>query len=106
MTRNDRRSENPIGAFADVNLDEAVLLAVDERPIYLTHRYREGLDADPLRTGLVGIQSDVGDLGIGIRARRDGERAQALAAEKERVLNDDACRCVGGVRKAAFQANV
>ena len=52
------------------------------------------------------VGADVRDLGIGVRAPRDDQRARALAAEEQRVLDDDARQRIGGVGELERRADV
>ena len=52
------------------------------------------------------VQPDVGDLGRGVGAPRDGERARLPAAEEERVGEHDARQRVGHVRELEARGDV
>jgi hypothetical protein len=52
------------------------------------------------------VHSDVSDFGIGVSAPRNRERAGLLAAEEERVLNDDASQGIRHVRELEARAYI
>ena len=106
MTGDNGRAENPVGPFPDMDLHEAGLLAVGDRAMHVVHRYGEGSHRDVLIARLADVEADVGDLGIGVGAPRNRQRAQSLATEEQRVPNYNACRSVGGMRELLLQAGV
>ena len=89
-----------------MHLDEALLLAVDDRAIDLAERPHERVDGDPLGGGVVLVEPHVRDLGVGVRAPRDRQRREALAAEEEGILNHDARGEIRDVRELGLQTDV
>ena len=93
--RDDGAAEQPAAVVVDAH--EAVGLLVDDCAIDLRQRNRDRLPV---------VGADMRDFRIGVRAPRDDERAGALAAEKQRVLDDDPRQRVGGVRELERRADV
>ena len=60
----------------------------------------------PRRSRVALVEADVGDLGIGVGAPGHVQGAEPLAAEEERVLDDDAGGEVGGVGELPVHADV
>ena len=106
MPRNERRPQDRVGALPRVDLEEALGLAIEEGAVALRLLDRVRVDGHALRLGVLRIQTHVRDLGVGIGAPRDRERAGALAPEEERILDDDARGCVGGMRELEAGGNV
>src|SRR5689334_8038496 len=79
MTSDDSRTEHPIGAFFDVDLDEAGVLAVGDGAIDIVHRDRESLHWNTLSIRLAHVQAYMGDFGIGERAPRNDLLTPAFA---------------------------
>src|SRR6266849_3838771 len=57
-------------------------------------------------TAIARLEADVGDLGVGVRAPRDGEGGVLLAPEEERVLDHHPGRRVGRVGELLGHADV
>ena len=74
--------------------------------MHIVHRYREGPHGDVPIARFADVEADVGDLGIGIGAPRNRQRAQAPVAERQGVMHGDACGCVGGVGELVLQTSV
>src|ERR1700681_1608638 len=97
MAGDNRRAENPVSPFLDVDLHEADFLTVGDRTMHVMHRYGEGSHRDILIARLANVKADVRDLGIGVGAPWDRQRAEPPPAERQRVVHGDARGSVGGV---------
>ena len=83
MFGDEGRPKDAVGAVLDVHLDEPVILPVENCPVHVGELYNEGPDRNTFRLGVLLVHADVGDLGIGIGAPGDGERAGLLPHERE-----------------------
>src|SRR5258708_7134613 len=83
----DRGSEDAVAALPKVNLDQPFRLPVEQRAVDVLELLNDRVDFQTFIARVFFIEPDMGDLWIGVRAPRDREAAQALSAEKERVLD-------------------
>ncbi len=77
----ERRPEDLVRSFLNVNLQKALFLAVEDSPVHVRKLQGEGLHGDAPFDGVILIQPYVGDLRVGVGAPRDGQRASPRSSE-------------------------
>src|SRR5262249_5323685 len=82
VASDNRRPEDAVGAFPDMNFNESSFLTIDNGPVYLPQGNSKRVDVESLFLGVVWVHTDVSDLRVGIRAPGDGEGAEFFASEK------------------------
>jgi hypothetical protein len=102
----DGGAHDLVRALAQVHLDEALLLVVDDGAIHLGQRAHQGVDGEAALLRLPSGETDVRDLWIRVGAPRDGEGGEPLASEEERVLDHRARGEVGGMGEFRRHAHV
>ena len=106
VRRDDRGADNLILALPHVNLDEALLLAIGNRPVRLGDRHLVGVDRNPPFARVALVEPQVRHLGVGVGAPRHHQGRELLAPEEQRVLDHDlGCR-IGRVRELPVHAHV
>src|SRR3984893_8049138 len=106
VPRHHGGAEDAIAPRPDVDLDEAVRVAIEDRPVHMGHRLREVLHVDAVRLRLGLVEPDVGDLRVRVGTPGDDQGAGPGPPEEEGVLEDDAGHGVGGVGELEARADV
>src|SRR6516162_1246148 len=81
MSRHDGRAQDLALALRQVHLDEPRRLAVEDGPVHVGQVLPDRVDGDALLLGLLLVQADVGDLGIGVGTPRQDQRARLRPTE-------------------------
>src|SRR5208282_1002629 len=106
MTGDNGGTKNLVGSFFDMDLHESGLFAVGDRAMHVVHRYGKGSHRDVLVACLADVEADVSNLGIGVGAPRNRQRAKPPSTKRQRVMYGDPSRGVGGVGELVLQANI
>ena len=103
----DGRAENLVAALLDVNLDEALVVAVGAAAVGLADGLDEGVDLDALFLRARRVEAHVRDLRIGVGGPGDDEVGRlAVGDGEECVLQHDAGGGVGGVGELVLERDV
>ena len=95
-----------IAPLANVDLDEALLVAFQDRTIDAVEGDLECLHIDALSFSIALIHADVSDLRTRVGAPGDCQAAGLAPAHKECVLNHDSGRRIGGVSELVAQRDI
>src|SRR5205085_1421611 len=90
----------------DVDFHEAVRLAVENGAIDPAHLLRKRVHGDAPRFRLARVETDMGNLRIGVGTPGDRQGARLAAAEEERILKGEARQRIGGMGELETRANV
>ena len=89
-----------------MDLDEADLLAIQDRAINLVHRHGKTAYRNATFVGLAHVDANMGDFGIGIGAPRDGQRTDPLMTREQGIAHGNPRCGVGNVGELVFHAHI
>ena len=106
VASHDRRADNLVRAFLDVNFCETVVFAFENREIHVAEVLHIDIDFDSLFLGFMFVQSYMRYLWGRVRTPRNLERTRLLAAFEQCVLDNDTSHEIGSVRELIRRTDV
>ena len=106
LARYNCGAENFVGAFFRMHFNKALFLAIGHCAIIFVKVNRVGIDLNPFHTRLMFIESDMGNLWVGIGTPGHLQISDLFAPIKERILDYDFGRRGRGMGKFVFHRHV